>query len=75
MACCKACLEKDLKIEELKETIKSLQAKLNYRERNEEEGCFGLSTPSSKVPLKKILDQLARNHEVALVLLVLRSLT
>jgi transposase len=53
MAYCKACLEKDLKIEELKETIKSLQAKLNYREKKEEEGYFGLSTPSSKAPFKE----------------------
>jgi transposase len=53
MAYCKACLEKDLKIEELKETIKSLQAKLNYRERKEQEGYFGASTPSSKTPFKE----------------------
>jgi hypothetical protein len=53
MAYCKACLEKDLKIEELKETITSLQAKLRYRERKEEEGYFGASTPSSKVPFKE----------------------
>ena len=32
MAYCKGCIEKDLKIEELKETIKSLQAQLKYRE-------------------------------------------
>jgi transposase len=50
---CKTCLEKDLKIEELKETVKSLQAKLRYRERKEEDGYFGASTPSSKVPFKK----------------------
>jgi transposase len=48
MAYCKICLEKDLKIEELKETIKSLQAKLKYRERKEQEGYFGASTPSAK---------------------------
>ena len=52
MAYCKACLEKDLKIEELKETIKSLQAKLNYRERKEQEGYFGASTPSARIPFK-----------------------
>jgi transposase len=52
MAYCKACLEKDLKIEELKETIKSLQAKLNYRARKEQEGYFGASTPSARVPFK-----------------------
>jgi transposase len=53
MAYCKACLEKDLKIEELKETIKSLQAKLKYRERKEQEGYFGASTPSAKMPFKE----------------------
>ena len=53
MAYCKACLEKDLTIGELKETIKLLQAKLRYRERKEEEGYFGTSTPSSKALFKK----------------------
>lgn len=63
MAYCKACLEKDLKIEELKETIKSLQAKLNYRERKEEEGYFGAATPSSKVPFKKNTSQEKTNRK------------
>ena len=53
MAYCKACIEKELKIAALEETVKSLKAQLNYRERKEEEGVFGLSTPSSKVPFKK----------------------
>jgi transposase len=53
MAYCKDCLEKDLKIEELKEMIKSLQAKLKYRERKEQEGYFGASTPSAKMPFKE----------------------
>jgi hypothetical protein len=53
MAYCKGCIEKDLKIEELKETIKALQAKLRYRKRKEEEGFFGASTPSSHVPFKE----------------------
>lgn len=53
MAYCKACIEKELKIAELEETIKGLKAQLHYRERKEEEGVFGLSTPSSKVPFKK----------------------
>jgi transposase len=52
MGYCEECLEKDLKIEELKETIKGLQAKLRYRERKEEEGYFGLSAPSSRLPHK-----------------------
>jgi transposase len=53
MAYCKACIEKDLKIAELQETITGLKAQLRYRERNAEEGPFGLSTPSSKVPFKE----------------------
>jgi len=52
MGYCRECIEKDLKIEELKESIKGLQAKLRYRERKEEEGYFGLSTPSSQLPHK-----------------------
>jgi transposase len=53
MAYCKACIEKDLKIEELKETVKSLQAKLKYRERKEQEGYFGAATSSAKMPFKE----------------------
>jgi transposase len=53
MAYCKGCIEKDLKIEELKETVESLQAQLKYRVRKDEEGYFGDSTPSSKVLFKK----------------------
>jgi transposase len=53
MAYCKHCIEKDLKIAGLKETIKGLQANLQYRERKEAEGMFGLSTPSSKIPFKE----------------------
>jgi transposase len=53
MAYCKACIEKDLKIAELEETVKGLKAQLRYRERKEEEGPFGLSTPSSKKPFKE----------------------
>lgn len=53
MAYCEACIDKDLKIAKLEETIKGLKAKLRYRERKDEEGPFGLSTPSSKVPFKE----------------------
>src|SRR4030042_1735694 len=52
MAYCEACIEKDLKIAELQETVKGLQAKLRYRERKEKEGPFGISTPSSRAPFK-----------------------
>lgn len=53
MAYCKACIEKDLKIAALQESIKGLKARLNYRERKEKEGPFGLSTSSSKLPFKE----------------------
>ncbi len=62
---CKHCLEKDLKIEELKETIKSLQAKLRYRQRKEQEGYFGASTPSSKLPYKANSDNHAKGGALA----------
>jgi transposase len=52
MGYCKECIEKDLKIEELTDAIKGLKAKLRYRVRKEEDGYFGLSTPSSKLPHK-----------------------
>lgn len=53
MAYCKDCIEKDLKIAELQETITGLKAQIKYRERTAQEGPFGLSTPSSKVPFKE----------------------
>jgi transposase len=49
---CEACFEKQLKIEALTDEITRLKAKLKYLERKEQEGYFGSSTPSSKVPLK-----------------------
>ncbi len=53
MAYCKACIEKDLKIAMLEETVKGLKARLRYQERKGEEGPFGLATPSSKIPFKE----------------------
>jgi transposase len=53
MAYCKACFEKQLKIDELIEENRRLKAQLKYRERKAEEGPFGLSTPSSKLPFKE----------------------
>lgn len=49
---CEGCFEKQRKIDTLTEEIKQLKAKLKYLERKEEEGYFGSSTPSSKVPFK-----------------------
>ena len=52
MTYCQQCLEKERKIAELEEEIISLKGKLRYQERTANEGFFGSSTPSSKVPVK-----------------------
>lgn len=49
---CPGCFEKQRKIDELTEEIKSLKGKLRSLERKEQQGYFGSSTPSSQVPLK-----------------------
>jgi hypothetical protein len=52
MMYCQQCLEKQQKINELEEEITRLQGKLRRQERTAQEGFFGSSTPSSKVPVK-----------------------
>jgi hypothetical protein len=47
---CQQCLDKQREIDELKEEIVSLKAKLRYQERTAQEGFFGPSTPSLKIP-------------------------
>ncbi|AFM24613.1 IS66 family transposase [Desulfomonile tiedjei] len=54
---CPVCLEKQRCIDELKEKIQSLEAKLRYQERKAQEGYFGSSTPSSKIPIKRNSEQ------------------
>lgn len=49
---CSECFEKQRTIDELNEEVKRLKAKLHTQERKQEEGAFGSSTPSSKVPIK-----------------------
>jgi hypothetical protein len=49
---CQACLETPQQINEWKEEIGRLKAKLRYQERTAKEGLFGSSTPSSKRPGK-----------------------
>jgi len=49
---CPQCLEKQLEINDLKEEIVLLKAKLRYQERTAKEGLFGSSTPSAKRPVK-----------------------
>jgi len=52
MRYCEECFQKQVKIEQQQEEILQLKAKLRYRERKADEGFFGSSTPSSKVPVK-----------------------
>jgi transposase len=52
MTYCQQCLKKQQKINELEEEISSLKNKLHYQERTANEGFFGSSTPSSKLPVK-----------------------
>jgi hypothetical protein len=49
---CPVCLHKQRRIEELEEEVKNLRTTLRYQERQGQEGFFGSSTPSSKLPLK-----------------------
>lgn len=49
---CKACFEKQQRINRLVEENEKLKARLRAQERSAREGAFGASTPSSKVPIK-----------------------
>lgn len=49
---CPECLNKQREIEYLKEEIHRLKQKVRYKERKEQEGFFGSSTPSAKIPVK-----------------------
>lgn len=49
---CFQCLEKQRRIDDLKEEIVRLKAKLRYQERTAKEGLFGSSTPSGQRPVK-----------------------
>jgi transposase-like protein len=59
---CKSCLEKQRQIDRLKEENQRLRQKLNLNERKLQQGFFGSSTSSAKVPLKKnsLLEKQAR---------------
>ena len=63
MAYCNDCFEKQLRIDELTEENKRLKQQLRYRERKEEEGPFGLSTPSSKKPFKETASEEKANKK------------
>ena len=49
---CPGCLEKQRRIDQLEEENQRLKDQLRYRQRKEQEGFFGSSTPSSQVPFK-----------------------
>ncbi len=49
---CEGCLEKQREIDRLREEVQRLKVRLNQRERQQKEGVFGSSTPSSLKPLK-----------------------
>lgn len=60
---CEGCLQKQQKIDRLEEEVKSLKQKLKVRERKEKEGYFGLSTPSSKQPVKASSSEEEKNKQ------------
>jgi len=49
---CSGCLEKQRRIDQLQEEVRSLKAKLRYREQQAQQGPFGSSTPSAQIPHK-----------------------
>lgn len=49
---CAGCFEKQRRIDQLEEEVRSLKQKLRYRQRQAEEGAFGSSTPSARRPFK-----------------------
>ena len=49
---CAECFRKQQEINRLQDRIRHLEGRLKYRRRQAQEGPFGSSTPSSKVPLK-----------------------
>ena len=52
MTYCQQCLKRQQRINQLEEEVVLLKAKLRYEQRTSEEGFFGSSTPSSKIPVK-----------------------
>lgn len=49
---CEECLNKQREIDYLKEENQRLRQRLRYKERKEQDGFFGSSTPSAKIPVK-----------------------
>ena len=52
IACCKGCLEKQLKIDRLEDQVVQLKARLAYQKKKQCDGLFGSNTPSAKLPVK-----------------------
>ena len=50
---CSICLNKQRRIDELEDEVKTLRTALGRQQRKLEHGFFGSSTPSSKQPFKK----------------------
>lgn len=53
---CEECLEKQRRIDQLLEENTRLKAQLHYREKKQNEGLFGSSTPSAQRPVKPNTD-------------------
>ena len=54
---CPLCLNKQRRIDELEDEVKSLRATLGREQRKMQDGFFGSSTPSSKKPFKNSIEQ------------------
>ena len=52
LSICEGCLQKQRQIDQLIEENQRLKQQLRYRQRQVEQGPFGSSTPSSKIPVK-----------------------
>ena len=54
---CEGCLEKQREIDRLREEVHRLKTQLNQRQRKQQEGVFGSSTPSLLKPIKANNDE------------------
>ncbi|MGH2621758.1 MAG: hypothetical protein ACRDHG_14485 [Anaerolineales bacterium] len=61
VAFCPGCFQKQQRIDQLEQENQRLQQQLRYRQRQTEEGFFGSSTPSSKIPLKPQTPEASRS--------------
>ena len=54
---CPLCLNKQRRIDELEDKVKSLRVALGREQRKMQDGFFGSSTPSSKKPFKNSIEK------------------